>query len=172
VYDVGEDRVGDKLWFDTLYKDLEDGGTRQFLYLLLNLRLGNWHPRQILKTSESIEQERMSGDTVAQWSQACIDADELVGGEFPKQLGRPLSAEDLREAYNGFCRQNGQRPLSTEAFGKACTEMFGLRQRLKALECDFGGGQKRRPWGYDVPSGGEWQKALDTRLGIATEGRR
>ena len=68
-----------RAWFDPLYRDLDDGGTSEFLYFLQNLKLGDWHPREILKTAETTEQQRMSGDSVSQWSQACIDADAIIG---------------------------------------------------------------------------------------------
>jgi phage/plasmid-associated DNA primase len=171
VYDVSDERAGDRRWFDELYRDLDSGGTGQFLHFLLNLHLGDWHPRQILKTTESIEQQRMSGDTVAQWAQACIEADALVGGVLSRDLGDAISAQDLREAYQGFCRHSGQRPLGTEGFGKACTDMFGPRARLPALQSG-GTGNERRPWGYRVPTGKIWQKKLDARLGIAGGRRR
>ena len=137
VFDVSDERAGDRAWFDTLYQDLADGGTSEFLNLLKNVQLGDWHPRDILKTAETTEQQRMSGDSVSQWSQACIDADAVVGagrGPYGTQtthdLGTPISSEALREAYTGFCKQNGLRPLSTDGFGKACADMFGPRKRL------------------------------------------
>ena len=79
VYDVSDEHAGDKEWFDRLYRDLADGGTSEFLGFLLRVQLGDWHPRQILKTAETIEQQRMSGDSVSQWSQACINADAVIG---------------------------------------------------------------------------------------------
>jgi hypothetical protein len=48
------------------------------------------------------------------------------------------------------------------SFGAACTEMFGQRKRLNPQNP----GITRRPWGYDVPPGDEWQIKLDKRLGI------
>lgn len=88
----------------------------------------------------------------------------------------------LREAYNGFCKQNGGRALSTEAFGKACADMFGPRKRLSVTREDpiiipIGATpvewreksdalRGRRPWGYDVPIGSTWQEKIDARLGI------
>lgn len=165
VFDVSDHRAGDRVWFDRLYRDPETGGTAEFLNFLLNIRLGNWHPRQILKTTETVEQRRMSGDSVCQWAQACIDADAMVGlpNGAPHELGGALSAETLREAYNGFCRQLGPRALCTETFGKACSEMFGPRVRLPSVQAGAG---KRRPWGYHVPGGNDWQEKLDERLGI------
>ena len=173
MYDVSDERVGDKAWFDNLYRDLADGGTSEFLYFLQNLKLGDWHPREILKTAETTEQQRMSGDSVSQWSQACIDADAIIGAgrgpygtETTHDLGTPISSEALREAYTGFCKQNSLRPLGTDGFGKACADMFGPRKRLTALQSNATGNSKRRPWGYDVPDGNKWQEKVDARLGI------
>ena len=173
VYDVSEERVGDKAWFDSLYRDVADGGTHEFLYLLTHVQLGDWHPREILKTAEATEQQRMSGDSVSQWSQACIEADAIVGAgrgpygtETTHDLGTPISSPALYDAYTGFCKQNSVRPLGTVVFGKACTDMFGPRSRLRALQISTTGNSKRRPWGYHVPEGNKWQEKVDARLGI------
>ena len=170
VYDVSDERACDKTWFDPIYRDLDDGGTNEFLDLLQNVKLGEWHPRQILKTAEAIEQQRMTGDSVCQWSQACIYADAIVGAgrgpyglEQTFHLGTNVSTEVLKDAYAGYCRQHGQRAANEEVFGKACAEMFGPRKRLKAQSQS---GNARRPWGYDVPDGNKWQEKLDARLGI------
>src|SRR5262249_6015804 len=64
VFEVSDKKAGDKTWFDRLYRDLNDGGTEEFLDFLLKLRLGDWHPREILRTSEAIEQQRMSADSI------------------------------------------------------------------------------------------------------------
>ena len=173
VYDVSDERVGDKAWFNNLYTDLADGGTCEFLWFLKSLKLGDWHPaRDILKTAETTEQQRMSSDSASQWAQACIHADAIIGGgrgpygtETTHDLGMPISSEALREAYTGFCKQNSLRPLGIDGFGKACADMFGPRKRLKALQ-DATGNSKRRPWGYHVPKGNKWQEKVDARLGI------
>ena len=173
VFDVSDKHACDKSWFDPLYRDLDDGGTSEFLHTLQNLKLGDWHPREILKTAETAEQQRMSGDSVSQWSQACIEADAIIGAErgphgieTTLDLGTPISAKALRDAYNGFCKQNSVRQVSQEAFGKACTDMFGPRSRLRALQTNTTGNSKRRPWGYHVPKGNKWQEKVDARLGI------
>jgi hypothetical protein len=154
VLDVSEERVGDKGWFDRLYQDLDDGGANEFLYLLQNLQLRGWHPREILKTAETVEQQRMSGDSVSQWSQACINADAVAGDLGHRELGQRISSKDLRDSYGGYCRQHGLRPVNEEVFGKACTQMFGPRTRVSIPNT------QRRPWGYDVPDGDKWQGKL------------
>jgi hypothetical protein len=162
VYDVSDEYVGNRNYFDALYRDLASGGTSEFLWLLLNLKLGEWHPRMILRTLETEEQQRMSSDSVAQWAQACIDADAIaVPGQPPEglDLGALISFRDLLDAYNGFCRKTASRALTTVNFGKACTEMFGPKIRLPAVG-------NKRPWGYAVPAGASWQNELDKRVGV------
>jgi len=172
VYDASDERVGDKGWFDRLYEDLNDGGIGEFLYFLQNLKLGDWHPREILKTAETIEQQRMSADSVSEWSRACINADAIVGAapgpyssDMTHDLGTRIASEALRGACTGYCKQQGLRAVNVEVLGKACTEMFGPRKRVKAQQGPTGL-SKRRPWGYDVPTGNTWQRKLDARLGI------
>jgi len=169
VYDVSNEHVGDSDWFDALYQDLAESGTGEFLWLLKSLQLGDWHPRLTIKTEETTEQQRMSGDSASQWSQACIIADAIIDqGPYgaPHDLGGPISFADLLKAYSGFCKQNGQRALGPEVFGKACAEMFGPRKRLRALSTAGPGNNKRRPWGYNVPKAAKWQEKVDARLGI------
>lgn len=161
VYDVSNEYVGNKDYFDALYRDLADGGTSQFLWFLLSTKLGSWHPRMIIKTEETAEQQRMSGDSVCQWAQACIHADAIAvsdrGPEF--DLGTSVSFRHLLDAYTEFCRKTGSRALTMENFGKACTEMFGPKTRLSAVG-------NKRPWGYPVPAGASWQNEVDKRLGV------
>jgi len=166
VFDVSDARASDETWFGPLYLDLEAGGTSQFLWFLQSLRLGNWHPRQIIKTAEATQQQRMSADSISQWARACIEADAIIGGSqssYPTShdLGVTVSSEELRAAYTGYCKQQAVRAVDPMSFGVACTEMFGRRRRLKAQP-----NSKRRPYGYDVPAGNKWQRKLDTRLGI------
>jgi hypothetical protein len=169
VLEVSDERAGDKAYFDRLYRDLDDAGTGEFLDFLQRVKLDGWHPRQILKTMEAAEQQRMSGDSISQWSQASIDADAIAEpGSYgiKHDLGKFISSEVLREAYSAYCKRHGLRPLSEVSFGKACTEMFGPRRRPTVNESRPGTVGKRGPWGYGVPDGNTWQVKLDARLGI------
>jgi len=167
VLDVSDEHARDQAWFDRLYRDLNDGGREEFLDFLQSVQLGTWHPREIVKTTETTEQQRMSGDSVSQWSQACVNADRIVGVprgpygiEPTHDLNTRTSSQVLREAYAGYCRQHGLRAVNEEVFGKACTQMFGARVRLAPNNT------QHRPWGYDIPDGDKWQEKLDARLGI------
>jgi hypothetical protein len=163
VCDVNDERACDKSWFDPIYRDLDEGGAGEFQWFLQHVKLGDWHPREILKTAEATEQQRMSGDSVSQWAQACVNADAIIGGDFrtSTDLGQRIATEELREAYTGYCRQRGTRAANEDVFGKACADMFGPRKRMATVP-----NGKRRPWGYDVPEGDSWQEKIDARLGI------
>jgi hypothetical protein len=168
VFDVSDERACDNTWFVPLYRDLETGGISEFLWFLQNLRLGNWHPRQIIKTAEATEQQRMSADTVSQWACACINADAIVGAArgpdahmSTYDLGTRIASETLREAYAGYCKQHSLHAVSEAVLHQACAEMFGPRRRLPRPP-----NTKRRPWGYAVPTGNKWQAKVDKRLGI------
>ncbi len=165
VFDVSDEHASDPSWFGPLYRDLEAGGINEFLWFLQSLQLGNWHPRQIIKTAEATEQQRMSADSICQWARASIEADAIVGSQglhaATHDLGAKIASEALREAYTGYCKQQSLRAVNGVSFGVACTEMFGPRRRLQAQQ-----NSKRRPYGYDVPNGRSWQKKLDQRLGI------
>jgi Family of unknown function (DUF5906) len=164
IYEVSSEHACDKNWFDPLYQDLKTGGIGEFLWFLQSLWLGDWHPRQIIKTAEAIEQQRMSADSISQWARACIDADTIIGSQAvaTPDLGTTVASEALREAYTGFCKQQSLRAVNNQSFGTACTEMFGRRKRLSPQNPNI----SRRPWGYDVPDGNNWQRTLDKRLGI------
>jgi hypothetical protein len=117
----------------------------------------------------------MSGDSISQWSQACINADAVVCASryLSHDLGKRISSEDLRDAYAGYCKQHSLRSVNEEVFGRACKQMFGPRGRVSttslAVHAPMGAANpnsQRRPWGYDVPDGDKWQEQLDARLGI------
>jgi hypothetical protein len=129
-------------------------------------QLGGWHPRQ----------QRMSGDTISQWMQRCVDADIIrrpagpYGREQTHSLGTRVATERLFEAYAADCKPRGVRAVNYQEFGRACTQVFGVVQKCNAEfnhdEWGYPKGPGRRPHGYDVPTAEVWQERLDARLGI------
>src|SRR5262249_33799499 len=135
-----------------------NGGPEEFLSFLQSVNLKGWHPRHLPKTDEAVEQQRFSADSISQWSQACIDADALVGGEITRSLSKCHATNDLYDAYRGHCKTHPANPV---VFGKALTQMFGAPSRQKV-----GTTATSRPRTYYVPDANTWQQALDRRLGI------
>jgi hypothetical protein len=160
VCDVSDEKAGDRSWFDPLYADLKDGGTAEFLHFLLNLRLGNWHPREVPKTNELIEQQIMSAGSVEQWLLACCEVDGLVGA--PQygsgSLNAEVSTQTLYEAYTGHTKARGLRTESLQRFGRIMTEMYGQSRRLRAAH------GTNRPMGYCIPDAEGIRSAVLRRL--------
>jgi hypothetical protein len=107
-------------------------------------------------------QQKMNGDSISQWAQGCIDAGVIRGPTgLSGNLGTRVANEHLKESYIAFCKQQGVPPENSDTFGKACTRMFGPKQRLPLKESNG-----RRPPAYDVPTAEAWQGRLDARFGI------
>jgi len=140
-FDKGQQQSGD---------EKQSGGGNPFI------------PAELRALPEAIERQRMSGDSISQWSQWCIDADVIrrpagpYGSTESDNLGTRVANEHLRESYIAFCKQQGVRPVDPSTFGKACTQMFGRKQRLVPKEWN-----ERRPPAYDVPTARAWQERLD-----------
>ena len=124
----------------------------------------DWHPRQLPKTEETVEQQRFSADSISQWAQASIEADAIVGNKNGTicSLGALIASNELYEAYTGHCRY----PVSPSVFGKALTAMFGPPSRQQVP----GSNATRRPRTYQVPDADNWQRVLDQWQGI--DGKR
>jgi len=78
-----------------------------------------------------------------------------------------VSSTLLHSTYVGYCKGQGLRVTNPIIFGKACTEMFGLRHRLTAAEkksTKWAGDTQAR--GYSIPTIEIWQETIDARLGI------
>jgi hypothetical protein len=162
VVEVSDEVAQDKSWFDPLYRDLKDGGTSEFLNLLLNLKLGNWHPREVPKTTELAQQQLLSAGSVEQWLLACAEMGALAGrAELScAELGSIISTQELYEAYSAFTRRRGARPEATSSFGKVLTKICGRSQRLPANL------NPKRPPGYFIPDASQLAQRVHRHLKI------
>lgn len=57
VFQVGAAHQQDASYFGALLKELNTGGREAFLYDLMNMDLGEWHPRDVPQTSALLEQK-------------------------------------------------------------------------------------------------------------------
>jgi len=110
--------------------------------------------------------QKTNGDSITRWSQSCINANAIrrpsgPDGTESDKLGTRVATEHLKKSYIAFCEQQVERSADSDTFGKACTRMFGRKQRLPSKELN-----ERRPPAYDVPSAEAWQGRLDARFGI------
>src|SRR5262249_30500256 len=89
-FDKGQQQLGD---------EKQSGGGNPFI------------PAELRALPDAIERQRMSGDSISQWSQWCIDADVIrrpagpYGSTESDNLGTRVANEHLRESYIAFCKQ-------------------------------------------------------------------
>jgi hypothetical protein len=161
VVEVSDEVAQHKGWFEPLYRDLADGGTAEFLNLLLSLKLGSWHPREVPKTAELIEQQVLSAGSVEEWLLACVETDSIIGKDaYPaKQLATEHSTQALYESYREYTRQRSARVQPLVAFGRVLTKILGPSRRLPATTSS-----SNRPPGYFVPDAAALDRAVHHHL--------
>ena len=159
VCEVSDEVAQEGSWFDPLYEDLRQGGTAEFLHLLLALNLADFHPRQVPKTDELVEQQIMSAGSIEQWLLACAEVEALAGVVHGTLgIGDDIATQTLYEAYTGYTKTRGLRPDSLTRFGRLMTELFGQSHRLSATQ-----NTKRSP-AYSIPDAHGLRAAVLQRL--------
>jgi hypothetical protein len=166
VVEVSDEKAQDSSWFGPLYRDLEAGGTAEFLDLLLRLRLGDWHPRQVPRTAELVEQQVLSAGSVEEWLLACADLHRIVGkpDEYcARSLGSDYSTLTLYDSYGEYTRRRpGARVQPLVAFGKVLTRILGPSRRLTVQASGT------RPPGYPIPDAPTLHQAVHKYLKTGT----
>jgi hypothetical protein len=92
-------------WFKPLYAEMKAGGLGAMLYDLLRMDLGDWHPRQIVKTAALAEQQDESLSALDAWWVEILHTGELVGSikDEPNRAVSNNYEEDIEEMEsNGF----------------------------------------------------------------------
>jgi hypothetical protein len=155
IYDVSDEHANDRAWFGRIWCDLKAGGLAQFLDYLQTYPLGSWHPRELLKTAETVVAQHQSASAFIQWLQACIEADCIIGNGNNYPLGSFVESQYLREAYTKFCKEHGLHPDAPNIFGQHCLKFFEPHRPAHPMhEIVMAGGKTtRRPRGYNIPSG-------------------
>ncbi|PWB80657.1 MAG: hypothetical protein C3F11_17345 [Methylocystaceae bacterium] len=153
VVEVDEKRVGDRSYFDALHVDLEAGGYGQLLNALLEVDLGDWHPRELVRTAELAEQMAMSGDGVTQWYKAGREDGNLDffnerGVKVAVAFGERWRTSTLYDSYLAFTKRAGGRADARDAFGKKLKRILGVGAYVKNVR-ELG--KEGRERGYHLP---------------------
>jgi hypothetical protein len=64
---VADTHRQDAQWFEPIYQQLKNGGYEAMLFELLDHNLGDWHPRQIVRTAALAEQQEKSLEPLDAW---------------------------------------------------------------------------------------------------------
>jgi hypothetical protein len=69
----------DPAWFGPVYEEMRSGGIAAMLYDLLHRDLGDWHPRQIVRTAALAEQQEESLSPLDAWCLQLLQTAVLAG---------------------------------------------------------------------------------------------
>lgn len=135
----------------------EKGGLEAFLHSLLNRDISNFNHREVPKTEELVNQQRLSLGSIDEWISECCDADTLLPGIPGEDEHLPLDGwylnADIQNNYVNWCRQRGKHVETQIALGK----------RLNILGCipQKEPGKYRNRNGKRFPEASDIQETLD-----------
>ena len=130
VLDVLDTHLGDRLYFNALYKQMEEGGLAAMIYALLNERnISSFDPRDVPKTEALADQHRRSLDTLDRWWLTVLERGFIWRSRFGiDEFGTWFefcATELLERSYLQWCAETrAQRPDSRVALGVRMNEMY------------------------------------------------
>lgn len=150
VFEVSPIYMQQREYFESLFKEIDQGGAAAMLYDLLRVDLEGWHPRNdIPQTQALVDQKVQSLDGLEQWWFA-----KLNSGETPmpqKKNPRWVLSKGLLEEV-----------MRHNARAKYVTEME-LANFLKKMGCQHKSNGSN--WGWIFPPIGEARRAWEIKFG-------
>lgn len=113
VFNVSSRQIGNHTYFDQLYSEMAAGGMAAMVHALLNLDLGKWHPRQIVKTAGLGEQKERSLNILQEWYEGV-----LQDGKVPGSGTDPRKAPAVAIMHAAIQDVPKMRDISTTALGR------------------------------------------------------
>jgi hypothetical protein len=147
VFKVSDEHMNDFAYFAALHAELDNGGVEAMLYDLLKLDLGDWHPRQIYKTTALMEQKAHSLRGLDAWIEAMLQEGSLPYA-FSNYPNRSLT-RDLTEQAKQF-----DRYTNNSLVPRKLRKLFHVEP--------FGSGDAR---GWKFPPLPECRKLWEARFG-------
>jgi hypothetical protein len=152
---VADTHRQDPAWFGPIYQQLKNGGYEAMLFDLLNHNLGDWHPRQIVRTAALGQQQEQSLEPFDAWFLDLLHDGYLPAGD---SGGAVISGDYQVRKSEGFYTDKTKKIWFEKRKGlyeQARTSSPGLKSKADAAfgryltEQGCEGGQwvcRRRGW--------------------------
>jgi hypothetical protein len=114
-----------KEYFGAIQRELREGGAAAMLYDLLQMDLGDWHPREIPITRGLMKQKKESLRGHFQWFEGLLQAGGLPGAE--RRRPNRISTEDLLKYVKTF---RGLEYATEESVASFLYGEMGLSSKL------------------------------------------
>ncbi len=116
VFTVGDNRKEDTVFFDRMERGMRTGGYCLLLEYLKTYDLTGINVNRAPQTSGLIEQKHASLEPCAQWWLDCMQADQILGGDFNSRFPTTITMNRLRDAYARYSiKRNIRSRLPTDA---------------------------------------------------------
>ena len=162
VFDVGEARRQDRVFFRALQEGLNAGGYARLLGYLKS-HIIDTDVNAAPDTEALADQKHASLDFFHQWWLACITEGRIQGSDFHGDWPATVVCETLRNAFRRYTRERANkisRLPDDLAFGRllkrVCPTIVKARGRLQ---------DGSQPWAYKVPQLGECRALWDKFIG-------
>jgi hypothetical protein len=151
VFDVDDSKRQDKAYFGPLMAELKDGGLAAMLHALLEMDLGDFHPRWSIPQTQALTDQKVASLTGIER----VFLDLLRAGELPVQRwrgqGKPFVATERLREY-------AQYRLKEDVSSVSVADL------LKTLGFDYN--DKNRPRGFDFPVLADARTAWNEKTGM------
>jgi len=162
VQEAADTHQQDPAWFKPLYREMKNGGRGAMLYDLLDRNLGDWHPRQIIRTKALGKQQEESLSPLDQWwlellQTAVLEGvaskyvpDKAISNRYEDEISEPVGFGGTRKRAvwrDGLYDQ--ARRISPRLKGVSDTALGRyLNDQGCANAWVQGGGRGRRGWHF------------------------
>ncbi|MGF1550923.1 MAG: DUF5906 domain-containing protein [Paracoccaceae bacterium] len=150
VFDVPAARIGDRGYFDALYRQIDGDGPAGFLAYLLGVDLSGFEPRDVPQTGALLDQKLASLTNVERWwFEALWDARLPDGGGMGAGFGDDASwATTSQEIERTALRADYEHWLAKQRHQGSAAGVREFGKRLKALCPEI---EDVRPWRKEGP---------------------
>ena len=155
VLDVADEKAQDKAYFKAIVDQMNNGGREAMLFELLNIDLGDFHPRDFPATEALINQKIESLDEKARWLFDILHEGVLPGGWGGKNANI-CSKRDLQEHYVNSIRWLKSVDQGTQtSLGQYLKKVFPLLKPGRKKD------SQTRPNTYEFPDLATCRKNFD-----------
>jgi hypothetical protein len=143
VQEVANIHRQDASWFGPIYEQLRSGGYEALLFDLLERDLGDWHPRDIVRTAALAEQQEQSLSAFDAWWFEMLQTGVVTGADLvhPDRAVSNRYKEEIEESTGGYSSKHTRTVWHNGLYDQARRVSPKLRYETEAA---FGRYLKKR----------------------------
>lgn len=163
VFTVGQSRMQDLEFFDSMRVGMENGGYSHLLNYLLRFDISQIEINRVPNTKGLAKQKHHSLPPFGQWWFDCLHEGTLVGGDFEGKWPENVKTQRFRDAFENYRRSQGIKwRFSYAGLAEVMKDFVSIKHR-RVREGDT------LPYVYSLPKLQEAREEWDAKLKCKTE---